>query len=152
MIRMDHLKKMSIFNFFLVSLDFSLWGSFLTKTNVFFIRLKISWVDPHVPTIILVYGNIFTLYMGHGTLNIVLKVFSTIWVEIISWEKFINCVTFCQFLRFSTIEMGHPKTPKKYPVDNWVNESHTIAKIYLLCSIMSFAKVLKNRQKTVSNQ
>ena len=35
------------------SQPYSLLGSFLTKTNVFLTRLKITWVDPHVPTIIL---------------------------------------------------------------------------------------------------
>ena len=38
---------------------YSLLRSFLTKTNGFLTRWKITWVDRHIPTIIFVYGNTF---------------------------------------------------------------------------------------------
>ena len=40
------------------------FGSFLTKANGFFTRLKITWVDLHVTTIILLYGNLFWTLLG----------------------------------------------------------------------------------------
>ena len=53
---------------FLDFFGFFLWVSFFTKTNDFLTRLKVTWVDRHVPTIILIYGNLFwTLFgsLGH---------------------------------------------------------------------------------------
>ena len=45
------------------SQPYSLSGSFLSNTHDFLIRWKITWVDRHIQTIILVYENIYLIWV-----------------------------------------------------------------------------------------
>ena len=63
-------QNLIFFIFFHFFLDFFLSATFLTKNNDFLTRLKITWVDRQVPTIILIYGNLFwTLFGSLGPLK-----------------------------------------------------------------------------------
>ena len=82
-------------------------GRFLTKIMAFWTRLKITWVDCHISTILLVYGNTFWTLYGRPTWM------ANMWSEYVKGlflDTFLHhdSKTVCVFLTFWRLEVDPP--------------------------------------------